>query len=83
MWFSLALSLWSVCGEFIEDTNLLNGKLHMQAKVYTQFQEIHKHPPMCLKTLKDEQDISRYNPNLQGAPCLLAPQLNPVSCIVV
>lgn len=35
-------------------------------KVYMQFQEVHKYPPMYLKTLKDEQDISRYNPNPQG-----------------
>lgn len=90
-WFSPSLSLGSDCCEFSKDTNLLVKNLHTQAKVYIQLQEIQKYPQTYLKTLNDEQDVSRYNPSPQealspqlgnGLPYiffLLASQLHPVS----
>lgn len=63
----------------------------MQVKGYIRLQEIHKYPQIYLKTLKDEQDVSRCNPSPQealslqmgnGLPYiffLLASQFHPVS----
>lgn len=49
---------------------MLIRKLYMQAKIYVLFLEIHKYPQLYLKTLNDEQGVSRHSPNPQGVVSL-------------
>lgn len=65
------------------------------SKVYIQLQQIHKYSQIYLKTLNNEQDVSRYNPSPQGAlslemdnrlPCVffcLASKLHSVAHMVL